>query len=347
MPAAPRIAVVGAGTDRLVSALRALPLAPDVAPFRSLFADSEPLTRFHPELLLLEPPEDVPAVAGAVRLLRHLLPGLAVLLVCERSEEMAVAVAARQLGAATLVDWERPGRLVAGLEQARSGGRRPGLATFVDLAHGIADAINNPLQLVAGHLQLLRATLADSKDSGPAAAALAGVQRIQDTVDSLRSVAEAADGPGERSRVDLRGLLREQLAVAHCEPLAGPALQSTGLDPTLGDPHQLRAATAALVRFAKGLADAGYAVTVDRVEAPRAVGYELSVTGEGLDGWLLPRAFEPYYPNRLLRGGNHGLDLFLLQAVTLGHGGQAQAQRRDHGTVHFSFALPRAGDDSV
>ncbi|MBN8428575.1 MAG: hypothetical protein J0L65_14000 [Xanthomonadales bacterium] len=38
--------------------------------------------------------------------------------------------------------------------------------------------------------------------------------------------------------------LREQLAAAHCEPLAGPALQSAGQDPTLGDPHQLRAATA-------------------------------------------------------------------------------------------------------
>jgi signal transduction histidine kinase len=347
MPAVPRIAVVGAGTDRLVSALRALPLAPDVAPFRSVFADSEPLTRFHPELLLLEPPEDVAAVAGAVRLLRHLLPGLAVLLVCERSEEVALASVAQQLGALPLVDWERPGRLVAALEQARAGGRRPSLATFVDLAHGIADAINNPLQLVAGHLQLVRATLAEAKDAGPVAAALAGVQRIQDTVDSLRAVAEAADGPGERVPVDVAGLLRDQLEAARRTDLTGPSLPATGAEFTLGDRAQLQAATTALVRFAKGLADAGFAVAVDRVEGPRAVGCTVTVTGEGLDGWLLPRAFEPYYPNRLLRGGNHGLDLFLAQAVTLGHGGQAQAQRQEHGRVLFSFALPRAGSDAV
>lgn len=344
MPAVVRIAVVGAGTDRLVSALRALPLAPDVAPFHSLFADSEALTRFQPEVLLMTPPDDPTAVVGALRLLRHLLPGLSILLVCEPSEEVVMAPLAQQLGVQLLADWHRPGRLVAGIEQARSGGQRPSLTTFVDLAHGIADAINNPLQLVAGHLQLVRSMLPDPQDNGPVTAALAGVRRIQNTIDTLRAIAEAADGPTERQPVDLAQVLHGGTEAATGVVAQEPKLPNPG-NRVDGDRRQLQAAAAALLRFAAGLNDAGFQATVRLLDGPRSAGFELIMTGDGLDGWLLPRTFEPYYPNRMLRGGSHGLDLFLAQAVTLGHGGQAQAQRQDHATVRCSFLLPRAGVD--
>ena len=66
--------------------------------------------------------------------------------------------------------------------------------------------------------------------------------------------------------------------------------------------------------------------------------------GLRLGDWQLPKAFDPYSLQRVLRGTPHGLSLFLAQTVVHAHGGAATARRRPDGTVLLDLLLPRAAD---
>ncbi|MEC7726263.1 MAG: ATP-binding protein, partial [Planctomycetota bacterium] len=57
--------------------------------------------------------------------------------------------------------------------------------------------------------------------------------------------------------------------------------------------------------------------------------------------WQLPNTFEPFYPQRLIRGQSHGLGLFLAQTVVHGHRGQATARRQADGGLQLDFMLPK------
>ncbi|MEO6594230.1 MAG: hypothetical protein ABIP94_05710, partial [Planctomycetota bacterium] len=175
-----RIAVVGSTDERLVGDLRRLPLRPEVRPCVSLCADSEALARFEPDLLLIALGSDPAEELGALRLLHQLWPAMGVIVVSTAVDELANTPIARRLSARLLVYPDAPGQLAATIEQARLGSDRPHAEVFVDLAHGIADEINNPLLFVSGHLQLLRASLEGAQERDrrdQIAAALAGVQR--------------------------------------------------------------------------------------------------------------------------------------------------------------------------
>ena len=62
--------------------------------------------------------------------------------------------------------------------------------------------------------------------------------------------------------------------------------------------------------------------------------------GQGLATWQLPNTFEPFYPQRLLRGQSNGLGLFIAQTVVLGHRGQATVRRLQDGALQLDFLLP-------
>ena len=71
-----------------------------------------------------------------------------------------------------------------------------------------------------------------------------------------------------------------------------------------------------------------------------AVRLRLQITGAGLEDWRLPRTFEPYYLNRLLRGSSQGLSLFLVQTAVHGHRGQATARRLPDASLALDLSLP-------
>jgi signal transduction histidine kinase len=337
------IAVVGTVDDALLGDLRQLPLAPSARAFRSLVADSEALARFEPDVLLVAFGAEAAEEIGALRLLRQLWPNVALVLVTTADHELQDAPLAARLRAQLLVYPDTPGQLAAAIEQARLGGDRPRPDTFLDLARGIADEINNPLMFVAGHLQLLRASFeatAADQSRDQVQNALAGVARIQAAVDRLRLCSQAANGPRQRVPIDLAALLRaasgertQVVGRAWIELLPGEALLT-------GDREQLTAAIAALVRFADELATAGATVRLELAPLPKAPRLQLLASGAAVAGWHLPLSFEPYYPSRALRGHSPGLGLFLVQAVMLGHRGQATVRRLADGALQFDFVLP-------
>lgn len=351
-----RIAAVGPLGDALLAELRLLPTRPDVRPFRDLVADGDGLARWLPDVLVLAFAEnELGESIGALRLLQQLWPALATVLVADAAHELAMTPVANRVKARLVVHPDRPGQLAAAIEQALLGSDRPRADAFVDLAHGIADEINNPLQFVSGHLQLLRASLQavearDQRDQ--LASALQGLVRIQATVERLRMLAQAANGPRPLARIDLRELAQEA-AAARTAPTpaadAAPAAASRadvvvadGELPVLGDRRQLAVALGSLVAIADQFAAAGTTTRLTLDPVPGAVRLRCTSSGPPLRTWSLPHSFEPYYPARALRGQAPGLGLFLVQTVVLGHGGQARAQRQADGSLQFDFLLPLA-----
>ena len=340
MERAVRIAVVGPVRDQLVSDLRALPLHPDVRRFASLYGETEELARLQPDILVVqfgaEPAEEV----GALRLLRQLWPNLAVVLVTEVTAEVAQAPLAARIGALLLVHPGKPGHLAATIEQALLGSDRPHADVFLDLAHGMADEINNPLLFLSGHLQLLRAGMHPQTERDRVdqlAAALDGVQRIAGSVDRLRLLSAASNGPKHREPVDLGELLA---AAARPTGTGCPLDQPTAPCVVHGDREQLTAAVTAIVRFADALVESGTPARLALESTAGAVRLRLVTGGSAFGQWRLPLTFEPYYPSRVLRGQGHGLCLFLAQTVVLGHRGQAVARRLGDGSLQVDFVLP-------
>ena len=245
-----RIAAVGPLGDALLAELRHLPTRPDVRAFRDLVADGDGLARMQPDVVVLALAEhDAGESIGALRLLQQLWPALGTVVVTDAAHELALAPVAKRLKARLVVHPDRPGQLAAAIEQALLGSDRPRADAFVDLAHGIADEINNPLQFVSGHLQLLRASLqtAEARDQrDQLASAMTGLVRIQATVERLRLLAQAANGPRPSARLDLRELAAEAtarpaVAAGAVEPAPARATVSLsdGELPVLGDRRQL------------------------------------------------------------------------------------------------------------
>lgn len=339
-----RIAVVGPVDEKLAGDLRQLPLRPEVRHIATLVDDTEILMRFQPDVLLVQfgdsPEEDV----GAVRLLQRMWPALRVAVVTSTEKEIASAPIATRLGSRLIVYPDTPGQLAALLEQMLHGGDRPKPELFVDLAHGLSDEINNPLMFVSGHLQLLRATFSSPDDQGrrdQVDAALTGLQRIQQAVDRLRLLSQAADGPARREAVDLAVIISDAVADRHPEAETANVTMPPGPQPVHGDREQLALAVHAIVRFADELAAAVPDCNLQLTASDDAYRLRIVARGAGLAQWQLPNTFEPFYPQRLLRSHNTGLGLFLAQTVVLGHRGQATVRRLKDGALQLDFLLPR------
>lgn len=338
-----RIAVVGPVDEHLAGDLRRLPLRPEVRPLSSLVADSEALMRFQPDLLLLAFDDAAAEEIGAARLLQRLWPSLGVVVVAAPDRELAMAPVATRLGAGLLVYPDAPGQLAATIEQVLHGGDRPRPELFVDLAHGLADEINNPLMFASGHLQLLRASFDAARERDrrdQVDAALVGLGRIQASVDRLRLLSQAADGPRRRQTVDVTALLAGAIARRREGEPAATVSMPPGAHEVHGDQDQLGPALAAIVQFADELAGVGTASHLRLERLPAALRVRLVAAGNAFASWQLPHTFEPYYPQRALRGHSHGLGLFLAQTVVLGHKGQATARRLPDGSLQFDFLLP-------
>ena len=308
----------------------------------ALVSDTEMLMRFQPDLLLLQFGEAHDEDVGAVRLLQRLWPALRVGVITTTGTELASTPIATRLSARLIVYPDTPGHLAAVLEQMLHGGDRPRPELFVDLAHGLADEINNPLLFVSGHLQLLRAAFDAQTESGRRGqvdAALAGLQRIQASVDRLRRLSEAANGPQRRGAVDLAALIAHAVAQREADGDNASVTTPAGPQVVQGDRDQLELAILAIVRFADELAQIAQS-HLQLAATEGALRLRVVARGQGLATWQLPNTFEPFYPQRLLRGQSNGLGLFLAQTVVLGHRGQATVRRLQDGALQLDFLLP-------
>lgn len=333
-----RIAVVSTNATALVAMVEALAGSPQTQGFADLFTDAAAVLRFRPDALFLQQAGFSDADSAALRLLQSLLPGLAVVLVCPRAHEASLAGAAKDLGVVLLTEPFTLAEL-AGLTTAIEE-RRPhdAVESMHDLARGVADEINNPLLSVSGHLQLLAQHLADDPDRRRQVESMRqGLRRIQASVDKLTLLSRAANGARRSDAVDLAGLLREVTTTL----ADGPQLRAPPpVAWVRGDADLLRAALSSLCGVGRVLAAATADAELELLATPAGAVTRLALAGDLLADWRLPRSFEPYYLNRILRGTVHGLDLFLVQTITETHGGKALARRDRRQRVLLELHLP-------
>lgn len=338
-----RLAVIGCADLALPQELQSLPTGPEVRAFSSLYGDTEALQRWQPEVAFVGIDDDGAETAGALRVLRGILPGMAIVLVGRAAVETTVAPVAQRLGAQVLLRPGRPGDVAEVLAQALAGSAQPRAEAFVDLVRGIADEVNNPLMYISGYLQLLRAGLDAERDRdrhSQLQAALSGVQRIQATLARIHLLARAEHGARLEHRIDLVAAMQaamDRLPDAVRTPIEIGSLPQLWIR---GEPELLTAALDAFVRVAGEFADHGDTVGIQLDTHGQAARARLRIQSRGLQAWRLPRTFEPYYLNRVFRGTAQGLGLFLTQTVLHAHRGEAIARRLGDDVLAIDLLVP-------
>lgn len=221
------------------------------------------------------------------------------------------------------------------------------LAALGQLVAGIAHELNNPLQGVLGHLELLRGTRTLPRS----------LQR------DVRVVYREADRAAKIIRNLLvfagsRKLMRQPLSVnqvlSRIITLRAPACRAAHIEivrhfETLprvhGDPVLLQQALFNVITNAEQALDAtrGGRIEIGTVVEP-SMGMIVATirdTGHGIASQVLPRIFEPFYTTKEV-GKGIGLGLAIAYGIIQEHGGEIIATNHPEGGALFRIALPVA-----
>lgn len=341
-----RIAIIGAPEAPMVRMLEDLDPQPRLLRVEDLYADAPAVAAFAPHLLLCPIAPQSSHDLGAIRLLRSLLPDLRVVLVVESDEiegfEQTCEVHDFLLLASpyTLAEIENTiARAVPSNSLVKG-------ADYLLFAQGICDEINNPLMSASGHLQLLESSLADHGDDralAQVASIRKGLDRISQTMLKVRDMARASSDshiPESFAVASLLAQIEERCSSSGLNLLIGSTID-LGASGLRGDINLLSGALYSLGQVCRELSGGQREpVTLDVSRTEGALEFRMRVESAQLQGWELPRAFEPYHLNLVLRGTTLGLDLFLVRLVANAHGGDAVARRLSTNSVEFQLALP-------
>ncbi len=333
MTPAARIAVVWVSSLPNVSVLQALAAlspAPTIQSFADLIRDAAGIAGFRPDLVLLAHDAPGPEDVGALRLLRALVGDFAVVVAAPEAAQPAARDVAARLAGPCLRLPSPANVLVSAIDAALQGPTSAEHHALFALTQGIADEVNNPLQVALGHLRLLE------EDFDAAAPQLAKVDAIRRSLQRIRGTLRRAQVL-QRAHQRSDAFVPVELAplVAEVAPHAAAPRASVR-----GDAELLRHALRELLAVGRDLALADQAVGLDMTVDPGRATVRLQVATVKLADWQLPRTFEPYYLGGLLRGTSHGLSAFTIQVVAEAHGGRALARRRQDGGLVIEVQLP-------
>jgi len=218
------------------------------------------------------------------------------------------------------------------------------LAALGEFVAGIAHELNNPLQGVLGHLELMRATGAFPK------ALRRDVQTIYREADrAAKIVRNLLVFAGSRRLVRKR--VSVNAALARVFALRAPAFRAEGIElvhdktdnlPRLkADPLMLQQAFLNIVLNAEQAIGMNGRIEVRKalLDNPARLVVEIRDTGPGLPADVLPRVFEPFYTTKEVGKGT-GLGLAIAYGIIQEHGGQISAANHPDGGAVFSVQLP-------
>jgi PAS domain S-box-containing protein len=221
------------------------------------------------------------------------------------------------------------------------------LAALGQFVAGIAHELNNPLQGVLGHLELLRVTGAFPKSLRRE------VQTIYREADRAAKIVRnllAFSGSRRIARraVSLNAMLQRVIAVR------APACRAAGIevvrhyDETLprvqSDPLLLHQVFSNIVTNAEhAIAATGHGGRIEIRTSASPAGDRIVVsvrdTGPGIPADVLSRIFEPFYTTKEVGQGT-GLGLAITYGIVQEHGGQIVAANHPGGGAVFTVELP-------
>jgi signal transduction histidine kinase len=207
--------------------------------------------------------------------------------------------------------------------------------------------LRSPLSTVSMGVELLVDPVTDSRARDAAAAMVrTSVARMQGMIDALTDLARARLSGGilvEPTRLDLHALARDLVAEARGQhPHRRIELWAAGDPWAKLDRSQIGRVLANLIGNALTHGDASQPihVAVDGTEDARVL-LEVHNTGV-IPEQSMPHLFEPFWRGRKSRGDSLGLGLYIVQQITIAHGGAIEVHSDDVAGTRFVVSLPRA-----
>jgi PAS domain S-box-containing protein len=220
------------------------------------------------------------------------------------------------------------------------------LAALGQFVAGIAHEMNNPLQGIMGHLELL---IDHSADAQPVRAELRRIFREADR--ASRIVRNLLVFTGSRRMTRRR--LRIDRVIARALASRSAALERAGitvvrrfpesLPSVTGDPLLLQQAFLNILINAEHAIDSGSGPRIIETSASVNGNHEVVATirdtGTGIPPDVLPRIFDPFFSTKEVGKGT-GLGLAITYGIVQEHDGTIQASNAPDGGAVFTIAFP-------
>ena len=214
------------------------------------------------------------------------------------------------------------------------------LAAAGQLAAQFAHEVGTPLNLISGHVQVLRAHAQDERAIKRLNVVAGQIKRIAQIV---RSMLDSTRLPGLRlEKTDLNALLvkvieaaQPTLASHHVELYADLA---EGLAPIEVDPDQLQQVFINLINNSLDAMPEGGALSISTRREIDGHLVELADTGEGIGAEQVELIFDPLFTTKPGRGT--GLGLTVVKQIVTGHGGTIEVTSQPGEGAAFQIKLP-------
>jgi len=219
------------------------------------------------------------------------------------------------------------------------------LAAAGQLAAQFAHEVGTPLNLISGHVQLLRARARDERVIQRLDIIAGQIDRIANIV---RSMLDSTRRPGPRlESVDINSLLAQILDATQPTLVARNVELQTdiadSLPPIEADPDQLQQVFINLINNSLDAMPLGGKLTVSTALDTDSVMIVLADSGEGIAEDQIDLIFDPMFSTK--RGRGTGLGLTIVKQIISEHNGEVEVESDLGRQTTFRIRLPLHGAD--